>query len=132
MIANGAGGIKPSMTSGLIHRRLFAVLMAVAILAVGAPVLPARAATDCERMAMAVSMAMDMKSSPRPAPEKSNRPCNDGLNCLGAAGCAAPSAAQVSVTHSPAIATADANWPSRFGGPSVAHKPALPPPIARA
>jgi hypothetical protein len=115
---------------GSLRRRVFAVVMAIAILIVGAPMLPANAAMDCGQMAMANSMAMDMKSAPtHQMPAKQGLPCNDGLNCLGGAGCAAPVIDQPAVVFSPGIATADANWINRLGGPSIAYKPALPPPI---
>ena len=113
-------------------RRALAVMMAIAILIVGAPLLPANAAMDCGQMAMAESMAMDMKSAPaHQMPTKQGLPCNDGLNCLGGAGCAAPSLDRVSIASLPAIATADQSWTNQLGGPSVAYKPALPPPIIR-
>jgi hypothetical protein len=116
---------------GSLRRRIFAAMMAIAILIVGAPLLPANAAMDCGQMAMADSMAMDMKSAPtHQMPAKQGLPCNDGLSCLGGAGCAAPVIDLLSVVSLPGIATADANWVSRLGGPSIAYKPALPPPIA--
>lgn len=108
-------------------RRLLAAMMAVAILAMGTPILPASAATDCNHM------AMDMKSAPsHKMPAKPGLPCNDGLNCLGGAGCAAPTLDQLSIASLPGIAILDANWASLLGGPGIAHKPALPPPIVRA
>jgi hypothetical protein len=118
------------MTLASLRRRTFAVMMAIAILIVGAPMLPASAAADCDHMAVS-SMAMDMKSAPsQEMPAKPGLPCTDNLTCLGGAGCAAPSFDQLSVASLPSIATADANWSSRLGGPSIAYKPALPPPIA--
>ena len=118
------------MTFGSFRRRYFAVMMAIAILIVGAPFLPANAAMDCGQMATTDSMTMDMKSTPsHQIPAKPGLPCNDGLNCLGAAGCAAPVLDQPSIVSSLGITVADATWTHRLGGPSVAYKPALPPPI---
>ena len=115
------------MTSASLIRRMLVVMMAAAILVVGAPVLPAGAATDCGHMAM----TMDMKSAPaQKMPAKPALPCQDGLNCLGGAGCAAPAFDQLPAVSLPGIATLDAKWASRLAGPSIAHKPALPPPIA--
>lgn len=113
-------------------RRLLAVMMAVAILVAGAPMLPASAAMDCGDMAMDMTMpmAMDMKNpSSQKMPVKPVLPCNDGFNCLGGAGCAAPAFDYLSAASLPKIATLDANWASRLGRPGIAHKPALPPPI---
>jgi hypothetical protein len=125
------------MTLGSLRRRLTAVLMAVAILLVGAPTLPVNAATDCDHMAMTMSssmqMTMDMKSAPAKSdemPGKPGFPCDDNLSCLGGAGCAAPAMDQVSIVSLPRIATADANWASQSSGPSVSYKPAVPPPRA--
>lgn len=116
------------MCLGLLRRRVFSLVMAVAILVVGAPVLPASAAMDCDQM----SMAMDMKSAPsdpQKMPIKPTLPCNDGLACLGAAGCAAPALIGLSVVSLPGMASNDPNWTSQLGDPGIAHKPALPPPI---
>lgn len=120
------------MGQGLLRQRLLAVLMALTILVVGAPLVPAAAATDCAQMAMAMDMPMpmDMTSAPQKPAQKPGLPCNDGVNCLGAAGCAFPSVDQAPAAWLPRTAAADANWANRLAGPSVAYKPALPPPIA--
>jgi hypothetical protein len=125
------------MTLGSLRRRLTAILMAFAILLVGAPMLPANAATDCDHMAMTTSssaqITMDVKSTPAKShemPGKSGLPCSDNLSCLGGAGCAAPSMDQVSVVSLPRIAMADANWASQPSGSSVAYEPPVPPPRA--
>ena len=125
------------MNLGLIRQRLTALMMAFAILMVAAPMLPASAATDCcDQMGMSMSgsmsMTMDMKSSPTKShqtPAKPGLPCNESLNCLGGAGCAAPTFDLVSIAALPGIGIADAHWTSQLAGPSVAYKPALPPPI---
>ena len=127
------------MTLGLIRSRLTAVLMALAIFMVAAPMLPASTATDCcDQMGMpmadSMSMTMDMKSPAKShqMPAKPGLPCNESLNCLGGAGCAAPTFDLISVAALPGIGIADANWTSQLAGPSIAYKPALPPPIALA
>jgi hypothetical protein len=109
--------------------------MALAIILVGAPILPANAATNCDQMAMAMAapmqMKMDMKSGlakSQQTPAKPSLPCNDNLTCLGGAGCVTPSADHLSVASLPRITTADANWTGQLAGPSVAYKPAVPPP----
>ena len=131
-----AAGLYRAMILGSLRRRLTALLMAFAILVVGAPMLPANAATDCDHMAMVMAgsmqMTMDMKSTPaksQQTPAKPGLPCNDNLSCLGGAGCAAPSADQVAVAL-PRITTADANWSALLAGPSISYKPAVPPPRA--
>jgi len=128
-----------TMTPGLI-RRLTALMMALAILIVAVPMLPASAATNCcDQMGMSMSgsmsMTMDMKSSPAKShqtPAKPGLPCNESLNCMGGAGCAAPAFSLISVPALLGIGILDANWTSQLAGPSVAYKPALPPPIALA
>ena len=128
------------MTLGSLRRRLTALLMAFAILVVAAPMLPASAASDCcDQMGMSMtgpmSMTMDMKSAPAKShkmPAKPGLPCNESLNCMGGAGCAAPAFDLVTVAALPGIGSADANWTSQLAGPSIAYKPALPPPISRA
>jgi hypothetical protein len=122
------------MKLGSRPHRAIAVVMAFAILMVGAPMLPANATTDCDQMAMTMpaQMTMDMKSAatrPHEMPEKPGLPCSDGLSCLGAAGCASLSADQAPAAYLPRIGLANANWTNRLAGPAVAYKPALPPPI---
>lgn len=127
------------MRSKSLPRRLLSLVLAMAVLMVIAPLLPARAASDCDHMSMSAAMAMDMKMDMRSQPAKSENkptkpglPCGDGLNCLGSAGCCAQAIDQVSVVSLPNMAVADTDWTSRRAGPGIAHKPALPPPIARA
>jgi hypothetical protein len=126
------------MTLGLYPRRLLSTLVALAVLMIATPLLPAKAASDCDHMSMSASMAMDMKMDMKPAPATSQKspmkpglPCNDGLNCLGSAGCCTASSDQVAVATLPDVGWADAHWAGQSDGPSIAYKPALPPPILR-
>jgi hypothetical protein len=107
--------------------------MAVAILVIASPLLPANAASDCDHMSMssmpmAMDKAMDMKAPLQKAP-KPDLPCNDGMSCFGSAGCCAPAIDQASLVSLPKMEIADAHWTSQLAGPDVARKPALPPPI---
>lgn len=128
------------MTLDPFLRRLLSLMVALSIVVAATPLLPANAASDCNHMSIStsVSMAMDMKMDMKPGPAKSqknqttpNRPCNDCPNCLGGAGCAVAASDQRSPTSLPDVGTGDANWIIRLGGPPIAHKPALPPPIVR-
>jgi hypothetical protein len=127
------------MNLGPFHRRLTAMTAALAIFVVGVPMLPASAATiGCDQAATAMPasmpMMMDMKSiaaTPEKSPAKPHTPCSDmGMNCI-AGGCAAPSMSdQSGVTPLPPIGAASVAWETQIAGPSMAYKPALPPPIA--
>lgn len=133
LIRTDAESTVSSMVS--FRRRLTAVLMAIAILLAGAPMVPAMAG-ECDHMAMS-SMTpgpMAMKSAPakpRQMPQKPGLPCNNNLSCLGSAGCAALAIDQAAVVLLPRMDSSDTGWPSRIGDPGIAHKPALPPPIAQ-